>query len=414
MDFSWNEIQAELYERALAFARTLNGTEQAGDARRGTQFPDRNWRKCAEFGLTGLCVPDDVGGLGLDALTTARIVEAFGCGMADSGLLFSICAHLFAVVMPVVEHASAALREEAVPRMASGEWIGANAISEPGAGSDTAHLATRAVRDGEVYILDGEKCFATNAPVADVFLVYATTDARAGYMGQSAFLVQRDTPGITIGKPYLKSGLASSPLASVHFDGCRVPTHRRVGQEGQGARIFARSMAWERACLFAAFVGAMDAQLETCVDYARTRVQYGHPIGVNQAVSHRIVEMKRRLEAARLLLYRACWLHDRGKDATVEISLAKLSISEAAVESGLDAIRIHGGTGYIKDSDIDRNLLDGIGSTIFSGTSDIQRELVAHRMIGRMTSKRAVREQPRPWGNRLESVVAMKLTTGSR
>jgi alkylation response protein AidB-like acyl-CoA dehydrogenase len=208
-------------------------------------------------------------------------------------------------------------------------------------------------------------------------------------MGQSAFVVMRDTPGVSVGTPYLKSGLTSSPLAAVYFTDCRVPAHHLVGGEGQGARIFARSMAWERACLFAAFVGAMDAQLERCVDYARRRIQYGRAIGANQAISHRIAEMKRRLEAARLLLYQACWKRDRGQEATLEISLAKLAISEAAVESGLDEIRIHGGAGYMKESGADRGLLDGIGSTLFSGTSDIQRELIAHRLLGSITTQRA-------------------------
>jgi alkylation response protein AidB-like acyl-CoA dehydrogenase len=222
-------------------------------------------------------------------------------------------------------------------------------------------------------------------------------------MGQSALLIPRETPGISIGVPYIKSGLASSPLASVHFDGCRIPLHCRLGKEGQGTRIFARSMAWERACLFAAFVGAMDAQLAKCIDYARTRVQYGRPIGANQAISHRIADMKQRLEAARLLLYQACWKHDSGGDATLEISMAKLAISEAAVQSGLDAIRIHGGAGYMKETGIDRALLDGIGSTIFSGTSDIQRELVAHRLLGgavrTTTIKKPAAGRPREEGN---------------
>jgi L-prolyl-PCP dehydrogenase len=382
MDFSWNDAQRELYEQSLRFARELSENRDPDEARHGAPFPERAWQQCANFGLAGLSVPEELGGLGLDALTTAHVVEAFGRGLRDTGLLFSASAHLFAVTMPLVEHASDELRYDMVPRLASGSWIGANAITEPGAGSDTASLATRAIRSESGYVLRGEKCFVTNAPVADVFLVYATTAPRAGYLGQTAFAVPRTTPGLTIGKPYEKTGLSTSPLASVHFDDCPIPERLRVGREGQGSRIFARSMAWERACLFAGFVGAMDTQLDACIEHARMRVQFGKPIAAHQAVSHRIAEMKRRLESARLLLYHACWLRDEGHDATLEISLAKLAISEAAVASGVDAMRIHGGSGYMKETGVDRGLLDGLGSTIFSGTSDIQRELIAHRLIG--------------------------------
>jgi L-prolyl-PCP dehydrogenase len=378
MDFSWSEQQQELYDGALAFARSLGAS-----APRSSGFDRDLWERCAEFGLTGLSVPIAGGGVGLDAVSTARVVEALGRGMQDSGLLFSAAAHLFAVTMPVVEYADWELQREVVPELAAGRRIGANAVSEPGAGSDTSRLSTLAVRKGDDYVLSGEKCYVTNAPVADEFLVYATTNPRAGYLGQTAFLVSRATPGLEVSPAYPKTGLSGSQISAVHLNECRVPALRRVGREGQAAQIFARSMAWERACLFAAFVGAMEDSLERCVEYACSRVQQGRPIVSHQAVSHRMAEMKRRLEAARLLLYRACWTHDQGRDATVEIALAKLAISEAAVESGMDAIRIHGGLGYMKETGIDRYLLDAVGSTIFSGTSDIQRELIVRDLVKR-------------------------------
>ena len=375
MDFSWSEQQRDLYDGALAFARSL------GSGAPGPGFDRSQWERCAEFGLTGLSVPIAGGGAGLDAVTTARVVEAFGRGLRDSGLLFSASAHLFAVTMPVVEYAEWELQREVVPELAAGRRIGANAFSEPGAGSDTARLSTLAVRKGDEYVLSGDKCYVTNGPVADEFLVYATTNPRAGYLGQAAFLVSRTTPGLEIAPAYPKTGLTGSVLSALRLNECRIPALRRVGREGQAAQIFARSMAWERACLFAAFVGAMEDSLERCVEYACGRVQHGRPIVSHQAVSHRMAEMKRRLEAARLLLYRACWTHDQGRDATLEIAIAKLAISEAAVESGLDAIRIHGGLGYMKESGIDRYLLDAVGSTIFSGTSDIQRELIVRDLV---------------------------------
>ena len=394
MDFSFSESEQALYDGALAFARSQSatGADAGVPPEPSRALVDRSrWLACAEFGLTGLSVPPELGGLGLTALATARVVEAFGRGGDDGGLLFSACAHLFAVTMPIVDHASAALRAEVVPELASGRRIGANAITEPGAGSDTSALATRAVRDGEGYRISGDKSYVTNGPVADEYLVYATTNARAGYLGQTAFLVPRDTPGLTVSKPFAKTGLPGSPIGTVHLGDCYVPTSRRVGREGQGARIFARSMAWERACLFAAFVGAMDASLDRCVDYACAREQRGRPIVSHQAVSHRLAEMKRRLESARLLLYRACWAHDQGMDATLDISLAKLAVSEAALESGIDAIRVHGGLGYMKESGADRALLDALGSTIFSGTSDIQRELIVRELVASADRDRRAR-----------------------
>lgn len=376
MDFAWTREQVDFFAQALRFARDLQiDSEQADEHLRTSLL-----KRCAEFGLMGLSVPEHLGGLGLDHLTTAGVLEAFGEGCADAGLLFSIAAHLFACTMPIVEHASDSLRAELVPQLAAGTLLGANAMTEPAAGSDTSELATTAVRDGDDYIITGDKSYVTNAPVAEVFLVYATTNAKAGYLGTSAFVVRRDTEGLRIGKPMNKLGLHSAPIATVYLDECRVNEANRLGYEGQGARIFARSMHWERTCLFAIFVGAMRAQLAECITYANSRRQFGRPIARNQAVSHRIADMKLRLESARLLLYHACWQRDQGRDATLEVSLAKLAVAEAAIASGLDAIRIHGGIGYLHESGVAARLCDALGSMIFSGTSDIQRELICHRL----------------------------------
>lgn len=377
MNFSWTDEQAALLAQALRFAKDLSvAPEGIDDERRGALL-----KRCAEFGLMGLSVPEELGGLGLDSLTSAGVLEAFGEGCADAGLLFSTAAHLFACVMPIVEYGPEPLRSELVPQLASGAFIGANAMTEPAAGSDTGKLATVAVPDGDDYIITGDKSYVTNGPIADVFLVYATTDPKAGYLGTSAFVVRRDIEGLRIGKSMDKLGLHNAPLSTVYLDECRVSASSRLGAEGQGARIFARSMHWERTCLFAIFVGAMRAQLAECIAYARSRRQFGKPIARNQAVSHRIADMKLRLESARLLLYQACWQQDRGGvDTTLEVSLAKLAVAEAAIASGLDAIRIHGGIGYSRESGVASRLCDALGSMIFSGTSDIQRELICHRL----------------------------------
>ncbi|MCB9749355.1 MAG: acyl-CoA dehydrogenase family protein [Myxococcales bacterium] len=374
MDFSWTDEQSTLHEQALEFARArLRGRDDDDDR----SFARATWRALGDFGALGACLPRAHGGLGLDALTTARVVEGLGHGARELGLVFSACAHLLACAVPVAEHGSAQLQREVLPALASGEQIGANAITEAGAGSDVFSLRTTARRDGDDYVLDGAKSYVTNGPVADQLLVYASTNPAHGYLGISAFLVDARQAGVTRGEPFHKTGLGSSPICPVYLRDVRVPGYRRLGAEGGGAAIFQRSMAWERACLFAAFVGAMARDLELCLEHARGRQQFRKPIGRHQAVAHRLADMKLRLEGARLLLYRACWRLDRGELAALDISLAKLAVSEAAVQSGLDVIRLHGGLGYMSETGLDNGLRDALGSLIFSGTSEIQRDLIA-------------------------------------
>jgi alkylation response protein AidB-like acyl-CoA dehydrogenase len=378
MDFAWSQAERELYEGALAFARSLeaDGTP-TGDA---SPFPRDRWRRCGEFGLLGLSAPADLGGAGFGALMTARILEAFGRGCKDGGLLFSASAHLFACTMPISEYADAELKRSLVPRLARGELIGANAITEAEAGSDVAALKTTAMRAGDDYVLDGSKSYVTNGPVADVFLVYAATEAKRGFFGLTAFVVDRATPGLVVGRPFRKVGLHSASTGELYLESCRVPASRRLGEEGQGMPIFQASMSWERACLFATYLGAMERDLDLAVAFARERCQFGRPIGKNQAIAHRIADMKLRFEAARLLLYRACWLKDRGDASTLDISLAKLAVSEAAVQSGLDLIQICGSVGISHESGIAVSLLDALPGRIFSGTSEIQRDLVSREL----------------------------------
>jgi alkylation response protein AidB-like acyl-CoA dehydrogenase len=296
------------------------------------------------------------------------------------GLVFSVGAHLFAATMPIVEFGQPELQEELLPKLVSGTAIGANAITEAGAGSDAFALATRARAVDDGYVLDGSKLYVTNGPVADVFVVYATENPKLGYLGISAFAVEATRAGVSVGRPLRKMGLTRSPMSEVYFSECKLPSRNLLGKPGQGAAVFQASMRWERACLFAAYVGMLERQLEQSVDHARERRQGGRAIGRYQAVSHRLVDMKLRLESSRLLLYRACWLLDRGDDAEAAISLSKLAISEAARQSSLDAIQLHGGMGYLSEPQIECMLRDSIPTTIFSGTSEVQRDLIAREL----------------------------------
>jgi alkylation response protein AidB-like acyl-CoA dehydrogenase len=380
VDFSLSAEQRELTEAAATFARRelnedLVKREDAGE------FPHEEWRKCAKFGVQGLPVPAELGGADADVLTTALVMEALGYGCQDNGLLFSLNAQMWSVELPLVTFGTMAQQQAYLPGMAAGELIGAHAMTEPEAGSDALHMHTRAERNGDYYRLDGTKQYITNAPVADVLLVYAADPGRPGLSGISAFLVDAATPGLVVSSGFEKMGLRTSPMGELALHDCLVPVQNRLGPEGAGMAIFNSSMEWERSCLFASVVGAMRRQLEVCAEYARSREQFGQPIGKFQAVSSKLADMYVRLEAARSLIYRVASLKQQGKSAPAEAAAAKLFISEAWVRSSQDAIQVHGAWGYLKDAGIERDLRDAVAGTIYSGTSEIQRVILA-RMLG--------------------------------
>ena len=372
--------QKERVNATLQFARSRL-TPGAREREAAGTFDRRLWDEAAEFGLTGLPIPESFGGSGLDAVDTMLVVEALGKGCEDGGLVFSLCAHMFASVIPIWRSGSTMHHERYLRDLTSGKLICANGTSEPDAGSDVYAMKATAERIGGDYVLNGTKCFITNAPIADVFLVYASTNPSKKVFGISAFLVPRDTPGLKVVPEHSKTGLRTSPWGSIYLDNCRIPESSRVGPEGAGAALFGESMIWERGCLFAYYIGAMDRSLAQCIEHARTRSQFGRRIGSFQAVSNRIVDMKLRLEAGRLLLYRAGELHRSGKRCDEAVALSKLWISEAALQSGLDAIQIFGGAGIATDTGVDALMRDAVPARVFSGTSEMQRAIIA-KMLG--------------------------------
>ena len=279
--------------------------------------------------------------------------------------------------MPILRFGSDAVKQKWLPGLISGDSIGAHGMSEPDSGSDAYSLRTRARREKGGYLLTGVKTFVTNAPVADVAVVFATMDRAKGMWGVTAFVVDCRTPGLSVSKKIEKMGLRTSLMGELVLEDCFVPEENRLGAEGAGANIFRDSMDWERACILGSHIGAMERQLETAVTYARDRKQFGHPIGKNQSVANRIVDMKVRLETARLILYKVAWLKSQGKSTAMDAAVAKLCISEAFVQSGFDAIRTFGGWGYATEFEVERDLRDAIGGTLYSGTSDIQRNIIA-------------------------------------
>lgn len=373
MDFTITKAQQERSEKInSAVSERLSGITDPGSVR-------SRWAVAAEIGLTGLCLPAEYGGQDLGALDTALCLEAFGRACADTGLVFGVAAHLLACCVPIRDFAAEPARALLLGRLASGSAIAANAITEEEAGSDVTHMAMTARKEGDAYILDGEKSFVSNGPIADVIVTYGVSDPAAGYLGISAFAVPAELSGITVGRTYQKMGLHGCQASWVRFQGCRVPDEYRLGVDGQGSAIFQHSMMWERACLFGTYVGLMDRQLELCVERAKKRRQFGRSIGRFQAISHRIVRMRQRLEGARLLLYRACWAIDEGHADEMTVGLAKAAVSEASVANSLDAVQIFGAAGYLSGG-TEQQLRDCVPSTLFSGTTEIQYELAAMEM----------------------------------
>lgn len=377
MDFLPTEQQIELKKDAVDFAqKELTSDGRWGDVMDG--FQQEDWDKCASKGVLGWLAPTRLGGSGFDTLTYMMCMEGLGYGCNNNGLLFAMNAHILSVEMDLIRYGTDEQIEKYGSKLISGEWVGANGMTEPETGSDCYNLSTTAERKGDVYILNGRKSMITNATVANIFIIYATVNKAKGFMGVSAFLVERNTPGLEISPPFHKMGLKTAPMTMLNLNNCEIPVSNRLANEGNGVAIFKHSMTWERGCILASYIGTMERQLEESIEFASKRMQYGKTIGKYQSVSNRIVDMKLRLETSRLMLYKAGWLHSQGVNADQEIAMAKLYVSECMVQTSLDSIQVHGGYGYT--AEFGKQLADAVGARIYSGTSEIQRENIARSL----------------------------------
>lgn len=381
MDFSFTEDQKALRDAIVTFAQK-ELSPGAADRDREHAFPHKQWLECGTMGLQGLPVPEEYGGAGVDSLTTAIALEALGYGCEDGGLVFAVCAHLLACVVPVWKHGTEEQKKRYLPDLCSGRRIAVNAMTEPESGSDAFNMKTRAVQDGDHFIINGVKTFSSNGPVADFAVLYAQTDPSKGYLGGiTAFLIEEGTPGFTKGQTFEKLGLRTCGIGELVFQDVRVPASAVLGRVGGGGQIFNQSMEWERACLVAAHLGSMERLLEQSVSYAKTRKSFGQRIGSYQAVSHRIADMKVRLEASRLLCYRTASRLETSMSVGFDAAMTKLFVSEALVESAMDAVRTHGGYGVMAEYGVERVLRDSIAGTLYSGTNDMQRNIIT-RWLG--------------------------------
>jgi alkylation response protein AidB-like acyl-CoA dehydrogenase len=381
MDFALTKEQELRRREIVEFARTeLNGDIIARDA--AAVFSRDLWTRCKEFDLLGLSVPKSFGGGGLDALSTVLAMEAFGYGCHDAGLVFAIGAHFLSCLVPIWKHGTEEQKRRYLPGLCNGELIGGNASTEPEAGSDIFSMSTTARADGESFHISGRKIFVSNGPVADVLVVTALTDEKKrSFGGISSFIVETSTAGIKRSVSHAKMGLRTAPLGDVTFDDCQVPVDSLLDRAGAGASIFSEFMEWERIGLCAAHVGTMERLLELMIERARQRKQFGQPIGKFQAIANAIADVKLSLETARLLVYRAARLLDQNKSVSLDASMVKLCASESLVRAAATAVRVFGGLGYMTDTGVERALRDAMASTIYSGTSDIHRNIIA-RWLG--------------------------------
>jgi len=366
--------QNALVDEFAAWHERLNAVGEGAPA---CGLDPRKWVAVRESGILRLPFERRFGGRGEDLLTTMRVLEDLGHGCRDGGLAFSICTHIVTAGIALQRFGSEQLKQRYLPRVCDGSAIGAHAITEADAGSDVLAMQTRAVDRGDHFVIDGAKAFVTNAPVADVFVVYAVTRPDAGPLGITAFVVDRDTPGVRTGDPIPKMGLDGSPVGELVLDGCEIAADRVLGRSGSGFLTLEHVLKWEILCTFSACVGAMQHRLERCLDHAARRRQFGRPIGAFQAVSHKIVDMKIGVQTARRWLYDTAALFIAGKDTPADIAIAKLVASEANVASALAAVQIFGASGYTTSTGLEAELRDAIAGTIYSGTSEIQRNRIA-------------------------------------
>jgi alkylation response protein AidB-like acyl-CoA dehydrogenase len=379
MDFALSPEHLEIQRTVREFAERRI-VPVADELERKGEFPHEIIREAATLGLLGVPYPEEVGGTGLDSLAYAITVEELSRASGSVGIIVS--AHTSLGCNPIWLAGTDAQKERYVRPMATGEVLGAYGLTEPGAGSDSRGTRTRARRVSDGWVLDGSKRFITNAGVAGTYIVTAVTEREEESGRISAFIVEADTPGFSIGRMEEKMGLHASNTGELIFEGARIPLENLLGEEGEGDKLFLKTLDGGRIGIAAMALGLAQAAYEAASAYAKERRQFGRPIGEFQGVAFMIADMATRIDAARLMTYRAAWLKDAGKPYTTEAAMAKLFASEVARDVTNDAIQVHGGYGYITEYRVERYLRDAKLTEIGEGTSQIQRLVIARNILG--------------------------------
>jgi len=378
MEFSWSEEQLARKREIVDLAQRELGRNLAERDRTG-EFDAAGWKSCGDAGLLGSFIPTEYGGRGYDVPTTILSLEGLGYGCRDNGLTLAVNGQMWSIQEPILSYGTEDQKRRYLPKLCSGEWRGAHGMTEADSGSDAFSLSTAAQAVPGGYRLHGRKTCVGLAPIADIGLIFANTNPARGQWGISSFLVAMDAPGCS-SVARAKMGLRTNPFGDIVLDDVFVKEEDRLGPEGAGVSMFNASMEWERSFIAASFLGAMEYQLERSIEYAKSRHQFGRPIGRFQSVSNRIADMKVRLETARLLLYRLAWMKEHRQPAGLEAAITNLYLAECFAASSFDSVRNHGALGYLEEYGIERDLRDAVGGVIYSGTSDIQRNLIARHL----------------------------------
>ena len=379
MDFALSPQHEDIRRTVRDFAERRI-VPVAGELERKGEFPMEIIREAASLGLLGVPYPEELGGTGLDALAYAITIEELSRASGSIGIIVS--AHTSLGCNPVYLAGTDAQKEKYLRPMASGQVIGAYGLTEPGAGSDSRGTRTRAHRDGGEWVINGGKRFITNAGVAGTYIVTAVTDREQDSGKISAFIVEAETPGFSIGRMEEKMGLHASNTGELLFDDCRIPAENLLGAEGEGDKLFLKTLDGGRIGIASMALGLAQAAYEAASAYAKERRQFGRPIGEFQGVAFKIADMATTIDAARLMTYRAAWLKDCGKPYTTEAAMAKLYASEVARDVTNDAVQVHGGYGYVTEYKVERYLRDAKLTEIGEGTSEIQRMVIARNLLG--------------------------------
>ncbi len=379
MDFQLTKFQKAVCRSVYDLNRNGFNNSIFADDEAG-KFPLEKWKLCGDIGIHGLPIPEEYGGAGQDMLTCALAIEALGYTCLDEGLIFSICAHICTCAIPIMQFGDEFQKRKFLPDLASGSHIGGNGTTEANAGSESSAMITQVVAQKDGYRLNGTKIFVTNAPVADLLIVYAKHPGGIRMLDISAFIIEKDNPGMSIGQVFQKMGLRTSPLSEVVLKNCTVKKNYCLGKEKRGMAVFNESMLWERILMSAYHIGAMEQQYRTILAHANSREQFGRKIVKHSKVADKLIRMKMRIEASQLMLYKTSWDHGRNKCDLADASKLKLMTSESKVKNSLEAVQISGAYGYMKENIIEKQLRDSMSATIYSGTSEMQKIIMGEKL----------------------------------